>query len=211
MQYIYLHGFASSPQSHKAQYLLNRFEETGIKLQVLDLNQNDFTNLTLTRQINQTVANFNNSDIPITLIGSSFGGLTSVWIAEKYPQVQRLVLLAPAFNFVAYWRNKLGEKQIQKWQESGFLSVYHYREDKLLPLSYHFCEDIHQYQQSLLCRKIPTLIIHGQNDETIPIQASLDYAKQHPHVKLISLDSDHSLSDQMPILWQETKSFCSID
>ena len=211
MQYIYLHGFASSPQSHKAQYLSNRFGEKGINLQVLDLNQNDFTNLTLTRQINQTVANFTDSDTPITLIGSSFGGLTSVWIAEKYPQVQRLVLLAPAFNFASYWRNKLGEEQMQQWKESGFLSVYHYREDKLLPLSYGFCADIYQYEQSLLQRKIPTLILHGKHDETIPIQASLDYAKQRSHVKLITLESDHSLGDKMEIVWQETKSFCSIN
>ena len=211
MQYIYLHGFASSPQSHKAQYLSNRFGEKGINLQVLDLNQNDFTNLTLTRQINQTVANFTDSDTPITLIGSSFGGLTSVWIAEKYPQVQRLVLLAPAFNFASYWRNKLGEEQMQHWKESGFLSVYHYREDKLLPLSYRFCVDIYQYEQSLLQRKIPTLILHGQHDETIPIQASIDYAKQLSHVKLITLVSDHSLGDKMEIVWQETKSFCSIN
>ena len=211
MQYIYLHGFASSPQSHKAQYLSNRFGEKGINLQVLDLNQNDFTNLTLTRQINQTVANFTDSDTPITLIGSSFGGLTSVWIAEKYPQVQRLVLLAPAFNFASYWRNKLGEGQMQQWKESGFLSVYHYREDKLLPLSYSFCSDIYQYEQSLLQRKIPTLILHGKHDETIPIQASIDYAKQRSHVKLITLDSDHSLGDKMEIVWQETKSFCSIN
>ena len=211
MQYIYLHGFASSPQSHKAQYLSNRFGEKGINLQVLDLNQNDFTNLTLTRQINQTVANFTDSDTPITLIGSSFGGLTSVWIAEKYPQVQRLVLLAPAFNFASYWRNKLGEGQMQQWKESGFLSVYHYREDKLLPLSYSFCSDIYQYEQSLLQRKIPTLILHGKHDETIPIQASIDYAKQRSHVKLITLESDHSLGDKMEIVWQETKSFCSIN
>lgn len=211
MQYIYLHGFASSPQSHKAQYLSNRFGEKGINLQVLDLNQNDFTNLTLTRQINQTVANFTDSDTPITLIGSSFGGLTSVWIAEKYPQVQRLVLLAPAFNFASYWRNKLGEGQMQQWKESGFLSVYHYREDKLLPLSYSFCSDIYQYEQSLLQRKIPTLILHGKHDETIPIQASIDYAKQRFYVKLITLESDHSLGDKMEIVWQETKSFCSIN
>ncbi len=209
MQYIYLHGFASSPQSHKAQYLSNRFGEKGINLQVLDLNQNDFTNLTLTRQINQTVANFTDSDTPITLIGSSFGGLTSVWVGEKYPQVQRLVLLAPAFNFTSYWCNKLGEEQMQQWKESGFLSVYHYREDKLLPLSYSFCSDIYQYEQSLLQRKIPTLILHGKHDETIPIQASIDYAKQRSHVKLITLDSDHSLGDKMEIVWQETKSFCS--
>ena len=211
MQYIYLHGFASSPQSHKAQYLSNRFGEKGINLQVLDLNQNDFTNLTLTRQINQTVANFTDSDTPITLIGSSFGGLTSVWVGEKYPQVQRLVLLAPAFNFTSYWCNKLGEEQMQQWKESGFLSVYHYREDKLLPLSYDFCADIYQYEQSLLQRKIPTLIIHGKHDETIPIQASIDYAKQRFYVKLITLESDHSLGDKMEIVWQETKSFCSIN
>ncbi len=211
MQYIYLHGFASSPQSHKAQYLSNRFGEKGINLQVLDLNQNDFTNLTLTRQINQTVANFTDSDTPITLIGSSFGGLTSVWVGEKYPQVQRLVLLAPAFNFTSYWCNKLGEEQMQQWKESGFLSVYHYREDKLLPLSYSFCSDIYQYEQSLLQRKIPTLILHGKHDETIPIQASIDYAKQRFYVKLITLESDHSLGDKMEIVWQETKSFCSIN
>ena len=211
MQFIYLHGFASSPQSYKAQYLSKCFREKGINLQVLDLNQNDFMNLTLTRQIEQTVANFNNSDIPITLIGSSFGGLTSVWIAEKYLQVQRLVLLAPAFNFASYWRNKLGEESIKQWQKSGFLSVYHYGKDKLLPLSYRFCEDINQYEQSLLQRKLPTLIIHGKSDETIPIQASLDYAKQHPHVKFMSLDSDHSLSNQMEVLWQETKKFCDLD
>lgn len=211
MQYIYLHGFASSPKSHKAQYLSHCFEEIGLNLQVLDLNQNDFTNLTLTRQINQTVANFDKSDIPITLIGSSFGGLTSVWIAEKYPQVQRLVLLAPAFNFVNYWSKQLGEKQIKQWQESGFLSVYHYGQDKLLSLSYRFYEDINQYQESLLQRRIPTLIIHGINDETIPIQASIDYARQHPHVELISLDSDHSLSDKMEIIWQETKNFFAMD
>ena len=211
MQFIYLHGFASSPQSHKAQYLSNRFGEKGINLQVLDLNQNDFTNLTLTRQINQTVANFIDSDTPITLIGSSFGGLTSVWIAEKYFQVQRLLLLAPAFNFVSYWRNQLGEEQIKQWQKSGFLSVYHYGEDKLLSLSYLFCEDMNQYEQSLLQRKIPTLILHGQHDETIPIQASIDYAKPRSQVKLISLDSDHSLGNKMEIIWQETTSFCSID
>ncbi|MGK7897223.1 MAG: YqiA/YcfP family alpha/beta fold hydrolase [Xenococcus sp. (in: cyanobacteria)] len=210
MQYIYLHGFASSPQSYKAQYLFNCFREKGLDLQILDLNQNDFTNLTLTRQINQTVANFNNSDLPITLIGSSFGGLTSVWIAEEYYQIQRLVLLAPAFNFVNYWRKQLGQEQIEKWQESRFLSVYHYGQDKLLPLSYRFYEDINQYQESLLQRKIPTLIIHGTNDETIPIQASIDYVQQRPYVKLISLDSDHSLSNKMTVIWQEIKNFCSI-
>ena len=49
--YIYLHGFASSPQSSKAIYLRDRFAEINLNLEVLDLNQGDFTHLTLTRQI----------------------------------------------------------------------------------------------------------------------------------------------------------------
>ena len=92
-QYIYLHGFASSPQSKKAVYLQNCFAKEGIKLEIPDLNQEDFTHLTLTRQITQTAALFNRKNASITLIGSSFGGLTAAWLAEKYSLVQKLILL----------------------------------------------------------------------------------------------------------------------
>ncbi|MEM9509306.1 MAG: YqiA/YcfP family alpha/beta fold hydrolase, partial [Cyanobacteria bacterium P01_E01_bin.35] len=90
--YIYLHGFASSPQSSKAQYLRDRFAAQNLQLKVLDLNQEGFTSLTLTRQIKQTIAAFPDSNIPVTLIGSSFGALTSAWVAQQQHQVNNLVL-----------------------------------------------------------------------------------------------------------------------
>lgn len=210
MQYIYLHGFASSPQSYKAQYLKRCFANVGINLEILDLNQGDFSNLTLTRQIQQTVAAFNNVDTPITLIGSSFGGLTATWVGEKYPQVKRLILLAPAFNFLSHWLPQLGKAQVKQWQDSGYMSVYHYGEDKLLPLSYEFVVDGEKYDQALLQRSIPTLIIHGKQDETIPIAASIQYARNHKQVKLLTPDSDHSLHEEMEYIWQEIQLFCSI-
>ena len=210
MQYIYLHGFASSPQSYKAQYLKGCFANLGINLEILDLNQGDFSNLTLTRQIQQTVAAFKNTDTPITLIGSSFGGLTAVWVGEKYPQVQRLILLAPAFDFLSHWLPKLGTAQVKQWQDSGYLSVYHYGEDELLPLSYDFVLDAEKYHQDLLTRNIPTLIIHGTQDETIPVTASIKYAKNRDNVKLITPNSDHSLSEEMESIWQEIQLFYSI-
>ena len=122
-EYIYLHGFASSPQSNKAQYISDRAkQEIGIKLNVLDLNQGDFTNLTLTRQIQQTIAAFPHKHIPVTLIGSSFGGLTAAWVAAQYPQVKSLVLLAPAFGFPNSWLSRLGEAQVKQWQQSNLSS-----------------------------------------------------------------------------------------
>lgn len=207
-EYIYLHGFASSPQSNKAQYLCDRAnKETGIKLNILDLNRGDFTNLTLTRQIQQTVAAFPTNDVPVTLIGSSFGGLTAVWVANKYPQVKSLVLLAPAFGFPPSWLSRLGEAQVKQWQESNYLSVYHYGEDRYLPLNYQFVIDANSYDESELNRDIPTLILHGKHDDVVPIEVSRNYASQHSQVKLIELDSDHGLNDVKDIIWQEIKTF----
>ena len=208
MKYIYLHGFASSPQSYKAQYLKHCFGIVGINLEILDLNQGDFSNLTLTRQIEQTVATFEDTDI--TLIGSSLGALTATWVGEKYPQVKCLILLAPAFNFLSHWLPKLGKAQFKQWQDSGYLSIYHYGENQLLPLSYNFFIDGEKYNQNLLTNSIPTLIIHGKQDETIPIVASIEYAQNRDNVKLITPDSDHSLHDEMEVIWQEIKLFCAI-
>ena len=207
-KYIYLHGFASSPQSHKAQYLRDRFTDIGINLNVLDLNAGDFSHLSLTRQIEQAVSAFPTPNIPVTLIGSSFGGLTSAWLGEKYPQVERLILLAPAFDFLDHWLPKLGEAQLKQWQETGYLSVYHYGEQKQLPLHYQFVIDVKQYPQSKLKRALPTLILHGKNDEVIPIAASRNYIGQRSWAKLIELESDHSLTDVMSEMWQEIKLFC---
>ena len=210
MRYIYLHGFASSPQSHKAQYLRRRFAEIDISLKVLDLNQEDFSHLTLTRQIEQTAAIFASETNPVTIIGSSFGGLTAVWLAEKYCQVKRLILLAPAFGFPDCWIATLTPEQIKQWQQSGYLPVYHYGAEQELPLHYEFINDARNYSQSQLRRSLPTLIIHGLKDDVIPIAASRTYAQEHDRVQLIELDSGHGLNDVQTIIWQSIKQFLNL-
>ncbi|HEY9667564.1 MAG TPA: YqiA/YcfP family alpha/beta fold hydrolase, partial [Coleofasciculaceae cyanobacterium] len=152
MQYIYLHGFASSPGSTKAVDLRDRFLSCNISLAVPDLNQDDFSHLTISRQITQVEALFPLDNTPVTLIGSSLGGLTSAFIAQRHSQVQRLVLLAPAFGFLTHWLPQLEEEQLHQWQLSGYLPIYHYGEMRSLPLHYKFVEDAHQYQQTQLVR-----------------------------------------------------------
>lgn len=205
--YIYLHGFASSPRSSKAIYLRDRLAEINLDLKVLDLNQGGFSSLTLTRQIEQTVAAFPDNQIPITLIGSSFGGLTSAWVAQNNVRVQNLILLAPAFGFPQNWHSRLQPLQIEQWRKSGYLSVYHYGENKQLPLHYKFLQDAKNYPVAGLTRSLPTLIIHGIHDEVVPIQVSRDYAKQHSQVRLVELNSDHGLNNAKARIWQEIKQF----
>lgn len=208
--YIYLHGFASSPQSTKARYFADKFAELNLPLMIPDLNQGDFTHLTLTRQLKQVEAEFPSTSSAVTLIGSSFGGLTAAWLAQTHPQVERLVLLAPAFGFLSHWLSRLGNDQVQQWKNEGFVTVYHYGEEKMLPISYQFAEDAAQYREVDIQRPLPTLIVHGQKDEVIPLQASLDFAKDRPWVRLVELDSDHALTDVCDKTWSLIQEFCEL-
>ncbi|MFN6496495.1 MAG: YqiA/YcfP family alpha/beta fold hydrolase [Nostoc sp. DedQUE01] len=216
-QYIYLHGFASSPKSAKARYISDRFTEINTELKIPDLNAGDFSQLTITRQITQVAAELPKDSTPVTLIGSSLGGLTAIHLAQQHLQIQHLVLLAPAFGFLSHWLPKLTDEEIQRWQQEKYLMVYHYEEGRSLPLNYNFVTDAAQYQEELLQRPIPTLILHGKNDEVIPIEASRDFRRwrsppevSHPWVELVELDSDHALGNVMKEIWQAIRLFCQL-
>lgn len=199
VKWFYLHGLASSPQSRKAQVLSDRLQKQGQVLHRVDLNEGGFSNLTVSRQIRQVSALMAQED-RVALIGSSLGGLTAAWVAQESLIVERLLLLAPAFGFPDCW---LTAAELQDWQTSGHRLIYHYGQGRSLPLTYHFVEDARTWSPHRLTRPVPTTIIHGRQDEVIPIQSSRDYAKTRSWVELIEVDSDHALGQLHPRVWQE--------
>lgn len=212
-QYLYLHGFASSPQSAKAQAMRSRFTALGIDLAIPDLNQGGFSHLTLSRQIQQVSALILAQSEPTILIGSSLGGLTAAWVAQQpalTERIEKLVLLAPAFAFLAQWLPRLGPDQLEAWRSEGTLPVYHYSEQRTLPLHYNFITDAQGYDDNALDAEIPTLILHGTRDETISIEAGRAYAATRPWTKLIELPSDHALVDVEADIWQHTQKFLGL-
>lgn len=208
MNYIYLHGFASGPGSRKAQDLRDRFQSMGYTLHIPDLNTGGFSSLTLSRQIQQIQTEYLADGQPITILGSSFGGLTAAWLGQHCPSVQQLVLLAPAFQFLTNWRPRIPDEQWQQWQQTGTMAVYHYGQEQLAPLEYGFVQDLENYHESDLTRPVPTLIIHGVHDDVVPVQVSVDYAKARSHVTLLQVHSDHSLTDRLDKIWLETARVC---
>src|ERR1700691_4599065 len=98
-RFVYLHGLASSPHSRKARFFEDRFRELGIGLEIPDLAEGNFRNLTLTAQLNviARVSHGVSRDEPVALIGSSMGGyLAALYAARHSGDVEKLVLLAPA-------------------------------------------------------------------------------------------------------------------
>src|SRR4051812_24066806 len=116
MRVVYLHGFASSPQSSKARFFAARFSGVGVPFHAPALDRGDFQSLTITGQltaISDAVVGQRKQladGEELVLMGSSLGGYLAALYAERNPKsVDRLILIAPAFQFYRRWRERLGQ------------------------------------------------------------------------------------------------------
>jgi pimeloyl-ACP methyl ester carboxylesterase len=203
-RFVYLHGFASSPGSRKARFFEERFRELGIGLEIPDLAEGDFRNLTLTAQLN-VLARICRGE-PVSLIGSSMGGFLAALYAASHPEVDKLVLLAPAFSFASRWPETLGEQAMEQWKRTNTLEVFHYSEGRVVELGYQLIEDSLQYEAYPNVNQ-PTLIFQGRNDTVVPPEYAQTFAARHPNASLRLLDSDHDLVNVLDEMWRETEEF----
>jgi len=195
MRYLYLHGFASGTQSRKAQAFRSALTSRGFELEIPELDGGDFEHLTITGQMN--VIERTLAGEPARIAGSSMGGYAAALYAASHPEVERLVLLAPAFSFSDCWGEMLGPEQLEAWRATGWLEIYHYGEKRTRRVHYGLFEDSLKYPSSPDFGQ-PALIFHGVNDAVVPIGHSRSYAARHANARLTELDSDHELLNSLP-------------
>ncbi len=181
---IYIHGFASSPRSRKAEGFREAFAARNIPLQIPAMDQGDFDHLTISHQM-QVMENTIRGKSAI-LIGSSMGGYLASLYAATHPEVVRLVLLAPAFGFAERWNQRIGEPR------PAWLDVFHYGEDRMRRVHYGLIEDALRYPAAPDFKQ-PAWIFHGSKDDVAPIEYSRSFAAKHANARLTELDSDHEL------------------
>jgi len=203
-RFVYLHGFASSPSSRKARFFGDRFRELGIGLEIPDLAEGDFRNLTLTAQL-KLIERVCRSE-PVSLIGSSMGGYLAALYAARHPEVKKLVLLAPAFSFGSRWPQMLGEPAMEQWKRTNTLEVFHYSEGRVVELGYQLMEDARRYE-AYPDFKQPVLIFQGRNDTVVPPEYAERFAGGHSNATLRLVDSDHDLVNVLDDMWRETEKF----
>jgi len=202
---LYLHGFASSPHSRKAQFFREKLALQGIRLDIPDLAEGDFEHLTIRRQIKFIERLAGNE--AITLIGSSLGGYLAALYAARHREVERLVLLAPAFGFHSLWVAALGNDRLAQWQREGTLNVFHYGEGGEMPLSYDFLEEA-EGLESFPRVSQPVLIFHGDRDPVVPVEQSIEFLKANPHARLVRFgESGHELTDVLESIWRNAENF----
>ena len=120
----------------------------------------------------------------IYLIGHSMGGVIACHLATKYKEIKKLVLAAPAFTHLASKEEggifgALGKSPdiLKCYDTDDFLTRV-----RKLPLSAvgEFFKLVDKYQNSTTIINIPVLILHGDEDQIVPITSSVKIYDEIP-------------------------------
>ena len=216
MHVLYLHGFASSPQSSKARFFAERFAEHHVEFTCLDFNQPDFPTLTVSRMLEQLEARI--AALPpgnVVLIGSSLGGFVAVEAAARQVSqarhpISQLVLLAPAVELEWDHWSEVGPGGTDRWREAGDVEVFHYAQNKPDRLKFDFYEDAERYRPGSRHLSMPMLIFQGLHDESVSPEIVERFALAQADATLHMLEDGHQLKNSLNFIWWETFRFLGL-
>jgi pimeloyl-ACP methyl ester carboxylesterase len=133
----------------------------------------------------------------IGLIGSSFGGFASLITAGQSEDIYVLALKSPVSDYMGLLIARDQDLDIRAWKKNGFVAVKN-AEDQSLKLNYSFYEDAQRLDGYRFAReiKVPTLIVHGDSDVTVPLEQSRKTASLIPNSRLEIIEgADHVYSN----------------
>ena len=163
----------------------------------------------------------NGSSMPtvsgVFLIGHSMGGGISIIQTAEDDRVKKLVTMASISDFGNLWP-KEAEKQ---WKLSGIMYMANKRTGQEMPLKSTMLDDLRNNpgRLDILAKaahiKQPWLIVHGDEDTTVPLAHAKELHKANKHAKLIVIKGgDHTFSATQPYpkdtLPKELHEFCDL-
>ena len=182
---ILCHGFTTDKNSSKMVAIKNKLHDVSsfrFDFYAHGESEGNFENITVTEGVDDILCaikylkklGYKN----IGLIGSSFGGLCSIMAASKTNELSYLGLISPVSDWEDAKRKSSGEKYLLDWQKKGY-TLHTKADGKKIKLGIALFKDFRNNIAYTVAEKIkiPTLIIHGTADKSVPIDQSLKLFK----------------------------------
>jgi pimeloyl-ACP methyl ester carboxylesterase len=184
---VLCHGFLSNKNSATNKALTALLVPQGIATFRFDFfghgeSAGPFEDLTIRIAVSQAISAldlmYSRGYRKVGLVGSSFGGLVAVlaaaeWNSARSSALSALALKCPVSDFAEMLRGEFDEKTMAKWRATGTIPNVAGGDGRIrLPFSfYEECTRSDAYQAARAV-DAPTLIIHGDCDEYVPLAQS---------------------------------------
>ena len=193
MRVLFAHGLWSSPGGSKPNYLK---EVCKWDVFACDMRRYGWSIKDQERAIVDSIEEEGPFEV---LIGSSFGALAIANAASRMDGLDlRLVLLAPAFGVYDTLSGSVGPEEMDRWKENGHRTFQPPDWEDEVILEWSFMQDAIEMGWPEIRHR--TVIIHGINDEVVPIDNSREVASSNPEVELIEVVDGHRLADSLDIV-----------
>jgi pimeloyl-ACP methyl ester carboxylesterase len=208
-QILFITGFLSKRWGNKSKALAQWCEGKGWGFCCYDVrgfgdSEGPFTDYTLSHWIEdaRTVVSMLKSGPRLTIVGNSLGGWIAWLMAQEFQEIERLILIAPAFNMMGVRAKSIDPERRQVWHRAGWMPWDDEPLHKDWPLSWKWVEESEAYWKSSFdrLRPVKTTILHGLQDTVILPEGSREFVEQllsrdpaYPIV-LDLIPGDHRLS-----------------
>ncbi len=208
-QILFITGFLSKRWGNKSKALAEWCREKGCGFCCYDVrgfgeSEGSFTDYTLSDWIADArlVLSMLRDGPPITIVGNSLGGWIAWLMAREFQEIERLILIAPAFNMMGVRAKSIDPKRRHAWQSAGWMPWDDEPAHRDFPLAWKWVEESEAYWKTSLhrLRPVSTAILHGQQDSVILPQGSSQFVEQLQSVapsfpvELHLVPGDHRLS-----------------
>jgi pimeloyl-ACP methyl ester carboxylesterase len=223
-QILFITGFLSKRWGNKSKALAQWCEEKGWGFCCYDVrgfgeSEGAFTDYTLSDWIQDARAVISTltagphltrppqarQDAPlprVTIVGNSLGGWIAWLMAQEFPVVEKLVLIAPAFHMMGVRAKSIDPERRHEWHRAGWMPWDDEPAHRGFPLAWKWVEESEAYWKTSFdrLRPVKTTILHGLQDTVILSSGSSEFVEQllsrdpaFP-IELDLIPGDHRLS-----------------
>ena len=208
-QILFITGFLSKRWGNKSKALMPWCQDKGWGFCCYDVrgfgeSEGSFTNYTLSDWIADArlVLEMLKSGPPITIVGNSLGSWIAWLMAQEFEKIERLALIAPAFNMMGVRARAISEERRHAWLTAGWMPWDDDEMHRDFPIAWKWVEESEAYWNKSFdrLRKVKTTILHGLQDTVILPQGSSQFVEQllarDPDfpIELNLIPGDHRLS-----------------
>lgn len=130
----------------------------------------------------------------VTLIGHSRGGGIAITKTAKDARIQKMITWASIGSFGAFFGQNID--MLEQWKTDGVMYTYNARTGQQMPLNYSLYEDVLSHPELNIYEaaskiNVPWLIIHGEDDPTVPVSVAHHLKSIQPNATLFVMEEAH--------------------